>query len=224
MRRAPVPASSSDEARAALAAVRVMLVTDASYDDAALVACAAAASAALGPAFAVQLRDKVRPDPDLVPLAVALRRATAAAGALFFVNGRPDLARSVGADGVHAGAGGPPIAALRAAWPQALLTAPSHSDDELRAALAAGADGALVSPLFVTPGKGPPRGVEALGAARALAGPDVPLFGLGGVSRANAAGLGRAGATGVAVVRALLAAKNPAEEALALRDALAHPC
>src|SRR6266513_4261479 len=51
----------------------------------------------------VQLRDKDAPDADLVATGRELRAACAAAGALFMVNDRPDLALECGADGVHLG-------------------------------------------------------------------------------------------------------------------------
>jgi thiamine-phosphate pyrophosphorylase len=72
----------------------------------------------------------------------------------------------------------------------------------------------LVSPIFDTPGK-VPRGVEALRTARAMR-PDVSLFALGGINAANAMTCYRAGATGVAVMRALLDAADPAAVARAL--------
>jgi thiamine monophosphate synthase len=75
-----------------------------------------------------------------------------------------------------------------------------------------------VSPIWDTPGAGTvkpaPRGVEALVRARhALdALPSVPpmLYALGGVDGSRAASCARAGADGVAVIRALLDAADPA--------------
>jgi len=47
-----------------------------------------------GGARLIQLRDKTRPMADLLPLALALRARCRAAGALFIVNDRADLARA----------------------------------------------------------------------------------------------------------------------------------
>jgi thiamine-phosphate pyrophosphorylase len=134
------------------------------------------------------------------------------------VKGDAERARLAAARGVHLGG---------APWPKATadsgrrtadgwtLMVALHHDAEITAALALGATAALVSPIFDTPGKGPARGVSALARARALA-PGLHLYALGGVTPANARACISAGATGVAVIRALLDAPSPAENWRAL--------
>ena len=183
-------------------------MTDPRWPDARLVEVVRAIAR---PEVVVQLRDRTeRSDESLLPLAEALREATARGGAKLVVNRRLALARRVSADGLHAPAG-----ELHRAASFAWRSAPSHDDDEVRAALAAGATAVLVSPIFATPDKAPPRGVRALRAARALA-PRATLVALGGVDASNATECYEAGATGVAVVRALLDAPDPAGVASAL--------
>ena len=63
------------------------------------------------------------------------------------------------------------------------------------------------------------RGTAAVANARAL-GPGLSIYALGGVDAARAGDCRKAGATGVAVIRALLAAKDPVAVALAIVAAL----
>jgi thiamine-phosphate pyrophosphorylase len=167
---------------------------------------------------AVQLREKDLPGRALLRLAEALRAATARARALLFVNDRIDVALAVGADGVHLGGGSLPVAVARGLVPPgALIGVSTHSIAEL--ADAAGADFAFFGPVYATPSKPAPQGVERLRAGvRAAA---MPVIAIGGVTAARAAELRAAGATGVAVIRAILAADDPGAATRALLAALA---
>ncbi len=86
-----------------------------------------------------------------------------------------------------------------------------------------GADGALVSSIFAVPGKAIGRGVAALKSARAVAPAGFLIYALGGVDHTNTADCVKAGADGVAAIRALLLATDPAAEARAIHDALTIP-
>lgn len=98
----------------------------------------------------------------------------------------------------------------------------AHSVREAQSALARGADYVTLSPIFPTPSK---EGLlEAIGtgpvaAARALL-PGRWLIGLGGIDQTNAAEVIRAGADGVAVIRAIMSSTHPKEAARALRQAI----
>ena len=61
----------------------------------------------------IQLRAKGIPSREFFQLAVETRRHTSAAGCLFIVNDRLDIALSTGADGVHLGQGDLPLAVAR---------------------------------------------------------------------------------------------------------------
>ena len=206
-----------------LATLRVLLITDGAAPDERIAAVVAAVCGArLGPALGVQLRDKLRPDAAVLPLARRLRGLTRDAGALFFVNDRVEVAAAVEADGVHCPEQGPTVAAVRARLGPVLATRVAH--DDASAARDDGADGLLVSPIFSTPGKGPARGVAALSRARAAAPATVAIVALGGIGLREVPAVARAGASAVAVVRALFAAVDPAAAARALGDALERPC
>ncbi|MBX3207084.1 MAG: thiamine phosphate synthase [Labilithrix sp.] len=204
-----------------MTAPSVFLVTDPRWSLERIEAVIEAAGRALAPgALGVQLRDKSAPLADLARTARALRAVTARVGARFVVNAPTsealEVAAAAGADGAHVPCRPDRVAEARgrlgaAAW----ISTPAHSDEDVSIAAAAGATGVLVSPIFASPGKGPPRGVAALTAARARA-PDLVVIALGGVDASSAAACAAAGADGVAIVRALLDAGDPTAMARAL--------
>lgn len=136
-------------------------------------------------------------------------------GRRWFVNGRLDVALLVEAD-LHLPASAPLAAEVRPLLPAGrLVSAAVHSEAEARAA--AGADLALVGPVF-PPGSKPedaraPLGLEGLAALRAVL--PCPAFALGGVRAENAGPLGRA-----AVIGAVMGAADPAAATAALLAAL----
>ena len=189
---------------------RVVAITSSAYDEETIVRAANAAAAAL-PAgdFAVQLREK-EDGRRRRRLARSLRERTRA---LIVINGDFLLAEELAADGIHV-----PQANLhlgRTWFSKAWVSTSAHNDDDVRRASAFGVSAVLVSPIFDSPGKGPPRGTAALTAARAIA-PGLGVYALGGVSAANAVACHAAGASGVAVIRALFEAEDPAAVAWAL--------
>jgi thiamine-phosphate pyrophosphorylase len=158
---------------------------------------------------AVQLREKDLPGRALLILAERLRQLTARAGALLLVNDRVDVAVAVGADGVHLGGGSLPAdVARRLLPPRALVGVSTHAPAE---AASAAADFVFYGPVYATPSKtafGPPQGLAALRQAAAAA--RVPVLAIGGVTAATVPATRAAGATGVAVIRAILSADDPA--------------
>jgi thiamine-phosphate pyrophosphorylase len=95
------------------------------------------------------------------------------------------------------------------------VSASTHEAAEI--AGAAGADFVVFGPVFPSPGKGPPRGLDELRAA--VAGAGVPVFALGGVDENNALSVAACGA-GVACIRAVLGAADPAAAARGLYSVL----
>jgi thiamine-phosphate pyrophosphorylase len=176
-----------------------------------LVARAHAALSGLPPgAAALHLREKDLGARALLELARPLRDACRAAGQLFLVNDRVDVALACGADGVHLpSAGVPPADARRLLGAEALLGVSCHSEEDVRRARDGGAGYATFGPVFDTPSKrgyGPPVGLEALRAAARLG---LPLVALGGVDARRAAEVRAAGAHGVAAIRAWLTGPDP---------------
>ena len=119
-------------------------------------------------------------------------------GVTFIVNDDVDAALGLGADGVHLGQGDLGAERARAAG---LLVGRSAATPAQAAALDADYVGA--GPVWASPSKedaDPPIGLEGLRAIVAAA--SVPVVAIGGVDAANAADCIRAGAAGVAVIRA----------------------
>jgi thiamine-phosphate pyrophosphorylase len=138
-------------------------------------------------------------------------------GAAFWVNDRIDLALALRADGVHLGRRSVTVADARALLPPGTwISLSCHGPSEVAEAAALGADLALLSPIFSSPGKGPPIGVAALREARARAPAGFPVVALGGVDAGNAGACFAAGATAAAAIRADLAS--------VLLDALPEGC
>jgi thiamine-phosphate pyrophosphorylase len=164
---------------------------------------------------AVQLRDKDLPGRDLWALAERLRVTTRRTGALLFVNDRIDVARAVDADGVQLGATSLPVeVARRLLGPERLVGVSVHALAEARAT---DADFVVFGPVYDTPSKrgyGPPQGEERLHAV--VAASPVPVLAIGGVDAARVHALREAGAHGVAVIRAILAADDPGAAVRAL--------
>jgi thiamine-phosphate pyrophosphorylase len=116
----------------------------------------------------------------------------------FVVNDDVQAALELGADGVHLGQGDEGAEQARAAG---LLLGRSVSS--LEQALAADADYLGAGPVWETPSKldaEPPLGLDGLREiCLAVA---VPVVAIGGIDASNASGCIRAGAAGVAVIRA----------------------
>jgi thiamine-phosphate diphosphorylase len=208
---------------------RIVLVSDPAFGDEPTVARVKEAASVLPRGtLCVQLRDKRRPLGSLRAFAWQLRVITSACGASLVVNGDARLARDVGADGVHLGAGAGSVAGAREiVGERAWISVAAHSDDDVLRAVGDGADAVLVSPIFATRAvSGPlrtdktPRGLAAIRSARALAPMGVGIYALGGVDALRAPACAAAGADGVAVVRAILGSDAPARAALAIHDAL----
>jgi thiamine-phosphate pyrophosphorylase len=206
---------------------KIILVTDSTYKDERIIEVVEACVRALPPAtFAVQLRDKKKEPGALRAFAEKLRAATRPApseggSALLLINGDAALAREIGADGVHLGGTAMRVSDARGiVGPSAFVTIAAHSDQAVKLGARDGADGALVSAIFASPGKAIGRGVDALRSARAVGGESFLIYALGGVERANAAECVLAGADGVAAIRALLLASDPGAEARAIYDSM----
>lgn len=177
---------------------------------------------------AVQLRAKSASARELYEAASALRPITRAAGALLLVNARLDVAIAAGADGVHLPERGLPPSAVRARMPDAWVGVSCHDARGLARATAEGADYAVLGPIGPVPGKGAPLGVEGFRALLARAprtgaprgSRPLPVLALGGIGAGDAPALLEAGAHGVAVIRAVVGASDPAEALASMLRAL----
>lgn len=175
-----------------------------------------------GGADCIQVREKSLADRDLLARVRAAIDIARPAGAAVVVNDRVDLALAAGADGVHLGQGDlPPDEVRRIAGDRLVVGASTHSLDEARAAVAAGAHVCGVGAMFASPTKPdvPPSGPAYL-CAYLAAFPRVPHLAIGGIDAARAAGLAALGCRGVAIGAAACAARDPAAAVHAIRAAL----
>ena len=166
----------------------------------------------------VQLREKDAGDAEILAAAAEARPLCTAAGALLLVNDRPDLAVAAGADGVHVGQDDMTVAEARAiTGPELLVGLSTHAPSEIDAA---DADYIGVGPVHATPTK-PGRPAVGLDLVRyAAEHAELPWFAIGGVDPASVGAVVEAGATRIAVVRAITDATDPEAAASALRAAL----
>ncbi len=169
----------------------------------------------------VQLREKSLADRDLLERARLVRRLTRAAGALFVVNDRPDIARLVEADGVHLGQEDMPVKeARRILGPEALIGVSTHDLDQVRRAVLDGAAYIGVGPTFPSETKSFTEFPGLEFARRAAALTSLPAFVIGGVNGANIAQVAAAGLKRVAVSQAVCRADDPCAAAAGLRRVL----
>jgi thiamine-phosphate pyrophosphorylase len=170
----------------------------------------------------VQLRDKKTSREGLIPLAEELKEACEATGSLFTVNDDLELARLVGADGVHLGEDDAPTSHARSVLgPDVVVGRSAGGVAEALEALRGGADYLGVGAVYATPTK-PEGEVAGLALIQALARENLPVpwFAIGGVTLETAPSVAEAGAPGFAVVRAVLDAGDPEAAARELRSLL----
>jgi thiamine-phosphate pyrophosphorylase len=153
----------------------------------------------------------------------ALRQLCARHGALFLVNDRIDLALAVDADGVHLGQDDlPPAIARRLLGPDRLIGRSTHRLEQLHQAVADGCDYVGVGPVNATPTK-PGRDPVGLDYVRqAAAASPIPFFAIGGIDATSLEEALAAGASRVAVVRAITQAADSGAASAELLGRLAQ--
>jgi thiamine-phosphate pyrophosphorylase len=169
----------------------------------------------------VQYRDKVSDDALRLPRAQALKALAHQYGALFFINDRVDLALAVDADGVHLGQQDLPIQVARdLLGPNRIIGRSTTNPEEMAKALAEGADYIGVGPVYATPTKPGKAAAGFAYVAYAAEHANVPWFAIGGIDLENVQSVLNAGASRVAIVRAIMDAPNPTVVAQAFKSML----
>jgi len=163
---------------------------------------ATARRAAEGGATVIQLRLKEVPSEEVVERGRAVADVARESGVTFVVNDDVDAALALAADGVHLGRGD--LGKERARAAGLLLGVSAASAEEARMGVAQGADYIGAGPVWATPSKAyadPPIGLDGL--AEICASVSAPVVAIGGIDASNAGACIRAGAAGVAVIRAV---------------------
>jgi thiamine-phosphate pyrophosphorylase len=168
----------------------------------------------------VQLRDKHADGRALLEQARALKALLDPKGIPLIVNDRVDVAVAAGAAGCHVGQTDlPPEEARAILGPDAILGLSIDQVEQARAADPEHVDYVAHGPFATTvtkPDAGAPVGASGIAAARELSA--LPLVAIGGIDAGNAADAIRAGADGIAVVSAIVAAPDPEAASRELRS------
>ncbi|MCA1850817.1 MAG: thiamine phosphate synthase [Beggiatoa sp.] len=163
----------------------------------------AVSEAIAGGAVVVQYRAKSKPSDERRRQALVLRRVCHRLAVPFIVNDNPELARTVGADGMHLGRSDTPYTVARQVLgPAAIIGVSCYGDlDRAREAAAAGADYVAFGSFYPSASK--PDAVRAepglLGRARQRL--SIPVVAIGGITPENGSRLIGAGADLLAVIR-----------------------
>lgn len=135
--------------------------------------------------------------------AFLLREATQQTGVRLLIALDADLAREVGADGLHLpereAARAPSLRQAHADW---MITAAWHPGRG-RPPVGEGLDALIVSPVFTPGGASSGEPLGAVGLAKAASGSPIPCYGLGGIDAERAEGLSGTGACGIAAIQAI---------------------
>ncbi|MEX2466673.1 MAG: thiamine phosphate synthase [Gemmatimonadota bacterium] len=158
-------------------------------------------------------------------LAVALAREASGSGTWLLVNDRVDVALAAGLDGAHLGARSLSVSQARALLgPERMIGASVHDVAALRTARDDGANYAFVGTVYDTeshPGRATLGSAGLGGVIDEVLG--IPVLAIGGIDPDRVREVTSAGAFGVAVLRGVWAAPDPAAAVLGYLAALESP-
>ncbi len=171
---------------------------------------------------AVQLREKELTSRELYELAFDMKKLTSRYDAKLLINDRIDIALAVDADGVHLGSNSIPIyRARKLLGKNRLIGVSCHNQVNAITAQEKGADFITFGPVFYTASKakyGKPVGIDKLESVSHLL--TIPVFAIGGVNVANTREVLATGATGIALISAIMSAHEPRQAAQTLLSLL----
>jgi thiamine-phosphate pyrophosphorylase len=169
----------------------------------------------------IQLRAKTQASTEIAKIAAALHEITARRGVPLVVNDHPEIAREVGAEGVHVGQDDLSIAKVREiVRPECVVGKSTHSVDQAIRAFEEGADYIGFGPIFATPTKPDyqPVGLEDIQKVHDAV--RVPIFCIGGLKLENLPQVVAAGARRVVIVSGLLLSHDIASYARSAKNIL----
>jgi len=157
-----------------------------------------------------QYRNKVDSMKEAYAEALLLRKVASDLGVWFIVNDRCDLALAVEADGVHLGQDDLPYAEARMLLgPGKIIGLSTHNAEQARQADKLKPDYIGFGPMFKPASKhnyDPVVGLEGLRQIRPFT--SLPIFAIGGIRADQVKAVLQAGANGIAVISAVLAAPD----------------
>lgn len=165
-----------------------------------------------GGAGIVQLREKDTPGEEVLELGITLLKLTRKYGIPLIINDSPELAKEIGADGVHLGVHDASIDRARSILGEEAIIGVSCYGQITRGIYAEreGADYVAFGTPFFTPTKPDrtPTSLETLKEAkRKITG--IPVFAIGGITAENARSVLRTGVDGIAVITGVFGSADP---------------
>ena len=175
----------------------------------------------------IQLREKGRTARERYELGTTVRQLTAEADVPLIVNDRIDLAAAIDADGVHLGDDDLPVTVARDQLGADAIVGRSVATPEAAvAAESAGADYLGVGAVYETSSKAdvdPERNGIGLDGLRAVVeATTLPVYAIGGITVDRPPDAVTAGADGVAVISAIVAADFPADATATLKQSITN--
>ncbi len=147
----------------------------------------------------LQVREKHLPEDELRCFATEMVRLARAHGACVLVNGSVELARHIGADGVHLTAA--QLTQLTRRPALELIGASCHDAQELARAAALGADFVVLGPVLPTPSHPGAAGIGWEKLAGLLRDYALPVYAIGGMRPSDLETAWRCGAHGISMMR-----------------------
>ncbi|MDJ0981995.1 MAG: thiamine phosphate synthase [Kiloniellales bacterium] len=183
---------------------------------------AVTAAAVAGGVTLVQLRDKTAPDAEMAELARSLQEILAPRSLPLIINDRIEVARDVGAAGVHLGIDDQPaVEAREALGPEAIIGVSAGTQEEADLVDPGVVDYVGTGAVYATATKadaGAAIGLDGLTALRRRLA--LPMVAIGGIGLSTAAAVAATGVEGIAVVSAICGAVDPEAAARDLRGAV----
>ncbi len=151
----------------------------------------------------IQLREKKLPARFVFELAEEAVKLTRQSRTKILINDRADIAAAAKTDGVHLTSNSLSVETIRRIFSKDFIIGVSaHTLAEAENARQKGADFITFSPIFKTPGKGKPQGIERLREVCENLKP-FPVVALGGIDKTNYKAVLENGASGFAAIRFL---------------------
>lgn len=169
----------------------------------------AAIEAVEGGVDVIQYREKGLPKRETIAIARQLRHITRERDIPFIINDDPVVALAVDADGVHLGQEDIPIDIARnILGEERMIGLSTHNLKEALEAEKAGVDYIGFGPIFHSRTKmvAPPLGLEGIKRVRGLV--SIPIIAIGGIDSTMVEGVISSGASGVAVISAILSSPS----------------
>lgn len=165
----------------------------------------------------IQIREKQIPARLVFKLASEAVKLTRNSQTKLLVNDRADIALAANADGVHLTSASVSAEIIRRNFPKDFIVGVSaHTIEEAENSKHQAADFIVFSPVFSSPGKSEPQGINKLREVCERLKP-FPVLALGGVDETNYAEVLNAGASGFAAIRFLNDKENLRKLAADLR-------